>query len=236
MALQLEQIDKEVVIGGITRQDIQDIFTREFEKRGLQGNRVIFFDVSYLMNFYARDMEYIQKVTWATRFDIGLMKDWHRQVERWYLDQTVRDDFGRLLRPIDILRKVDKVPNEGLEEIAEGIVAGGGGGFIYNAIGEGIGSKPYPSDKGCILEIDRINIPQDSIGGSVNRDGSTIYWVANHDKQVQTADVTEGSIHNTSDLSTDKCMNHTIFDGYVIEHTQGVDAISRTTTLYMCSV
>jgi hypothetical protein len=232
----LQEIDRDVVIGGITRADIQEIFSREFEKAGMKGNIVFAFDVSYMMNFYESDFQKIKKITWATRFDIGLMKDWHRQCERWFLDQTVRDNFGHELEPIQIIRGVDKVPNEGLIYIATAILGGGGSVFHHDEIGIGTDGKAYPSDVGCDIPIDRIDIITDSPGGSINQDGATIYWVGNHSKGIATNDYTEGAILDGESATNDKCMNHSYFQGYVIEHAQGVDTINRTTSLYLCSV
>lgn len=233
--IRLEQVDKEVQLVGVTRNDIVEIFRREFELAGVPGNLIFFFDVSYFMTFDVVDLPYVYKQTWATRFDIGLMKDWHRQCERWFMDQTVVDKFSRPWSPIQILRKIDKVPNEGLEQIARAIMGVDLSQYKYDALGIGTGGIAYPSDKALENEEDRIDILKDSPGGSINRDGSTIFWVGNHNKSIINNNFTECGIFDSMDLTKDHIMNHTFFDGFVINHLQGLDGPSRTTTLYMCS-
>jgi len=232
--LKLEQIDKDVKIG-ITRQEIVEIFQKEFARYGVAGNFILFFDLSYFMTFHARDLPYVYKQTWAANYDIGLMKDWHRLCERWFMDQTVRDDFGQKWGPIQILRKVDKVPNEGMEQIAKAILGADLRQFKFDALGIGTGGIAYPSDHGCEDEEVRIDILKDSPGGSINRDGSTIYWVANHLRTIEDNDFTECALHDHIDPAKAFCINHSFFDGYVVQHLQGLDGPSRTTTLYMCS-
>jgi len=231
---QQEEKEKEVVLQGITRKDIEEIFSRAFAEYNVKGNIIFHFDVSYLMNWHLSDFEYIKKLTWLTRFDAGLMKEWHRLCERWFNDQTVLDYRNQPIEPIGILRKADRVPNEGMEQIAADIIGKGTHVFQWDCVGKGVGSV-YPADNILIDEVDRINIPVESIGGSVNRDGSTVYWVANYPKAMQDADCTEGGIVSTLSQGTDRMMNHTVFDGYIIPHRQGIDVVSRTTVLYQCA-
>ena len=227
----------EVELLGITRNDIQDIFQETLKDFKEAKTRIIYLDASYLYTFELSDFEYIRNFNMLMRRSPLHIREWHRLLERWYQDQTVRNDIGYVLKPIKISRTFDRVVNEGMEMLAKCIIGGGDTTFNFRAIGDGAISAASPSDIELVNEIDRIDVNDNPEGGSLSRDGSTIYSVGNHSKTVETpanSEFTECGIFNSSDLVTDKMLDHSVFDDPV-PHTQNVDAPGSTTVIYMCS-
>jgi len=223
---------------GITRNDIQDIFERTLVNFKEAKTRIIYLDASYLYTFDLGDFNYIRKLCLLTRTSVVHVKEWHRLLERWYNDQTVRM-YGNMaiIKPLQISRTFDRVTNEGMEMVADCITGGGGGLFEYRSIGDGSGSAASPSDTILVNEIDRINVNTTPEGGSLSRDGSTIYSIGNHSKSVETPandEFTECGMHNTDNAVTDDMFDHSIFANPV-EHIQNADAPGSTTVVYMCS-
>lgn len=176
-------------------------------------------------------------LTLLTRYDHSLAIEWHRLLERWYQDQTVNIN-DRLIKPIKISRTFDRVTNEGMEMIASGVTSGTSNtSFVYRSIGDGVITAASPSDKILSNEVDRINVNTTAEGGSLSRDGSTIYSIGNHAKTVPTPaneEFTECGMHNTDLPSTDKMFDHSVFED-PIPHVQHADSPGSTTVIYMCS-
>ena len=229
---------QEVELLGITKNDIQEIFEKALKDFKESKTRIIYLDASYLYSFHLDDFQYVRKLNLLVRRDPLHVREWHKLLERWYNDQTVRDSNGYAIKPIKISRSFDRVVNEGLEMLA-GVITGssGAGVFEYRTIGDGAISDASPSDRALSSEIDRINVNTTPEGGSLSRDGTTIYSVGNHSKSVPTpanGEFTECGMHNTDNELTDEMLDHSIFaDG--VPHTQNADAPGSTTVIYMCS-
>ena len=230
---------REPTLLGITRDDIQDIFERTLINFKDAKTRIIYLDASYLYTFDLGDSGYIRKLCLLNRTNILHVKEWHRLLERWFNDQTVRM-YGNMniIKPIKISRTFDRVVNEGMEAVAGYIVGGQFSTiFDYRTIGDGTVSEASPSDKILSNEVDRINVNTSPEGGSLSKDGSTIYSIGNHAKSVPTpanGEFTECGMHNTDDANTDKMLDHSIFEDPV-PHVQNSDAPGSTTVIYMCS-
>jgi hypothetical protein len=106
----------------------------------------------------------------------------------------------------------------------------------YHGLGTGAdpGDKPLPSDTQLVTEVSRINVTENAEGGSLSRDGSTIYINGNHPKTMESGSITEMGAwdgeHSTHDLMAD----HSIFPTGV-PHATGADTAGGTIVLYMCS-
>jgi len=214
--------------------DVQDILNKA--AHDTQTPKVILIGAAYLYTFYLDDFEYVKKFNILGRYDIKAVKQWHVCLERWCNDQTVTLG-GRTFKPLAIDSNFKRVTNEGMEMLAKCIIGGGDTTFNFRAIGDGAISAASPSDIELVNEIDRIDVNDNPEGGSLSRDGSTIYSVGNHSKTVETPannEFTECGIFNSSDLVTDKMLDHSVFDDPV-PHTQNVDAPGSTTVIYMCS-
>lgn len=230
----------EIELLGITRHDIQEIFEKTIAQFK-QKTRIIFLDASYFYTFHLDDFEIVRKFCILGRYDINAVLEWHNCLERWCNDQTV-SLCERPIKPIQIERSLDRVVNEGLEAIAASIVAGSGGDdsggtFPYRSIGDGTVPVVLPSDKTLANEVDRINVLTNKEGGSISRDGSTIYSVGNHSKSIPTPDgsgFTECGIQSNDKQSNDLMLDHSKFVT-PIPHTQDADAPGSTTVIYMCS-
>jgi len=228
--------DSEVKLEGITRNDIQRLVrdaVREFKDA---KTRILYLDASYLYTFDLNDSRYITKLNIMTRYNPIGCREWHRLLERWYNDSTVRMyGNGEQIKPLQIERTIDKIVNEGLEAIAADITGVDSPSFPYRSIGQGTVPKVYPSDKILVDEIDRINVNTTVNGGSLSRDGSTVYSIGNHSKTVISASLTECGMQSTEDPTTDIMFDHSAFASPIV-HTQNADAPGSTTIVYMCSV
>jgi len=226
----------EVELLGITKEDIQNVFEKTLREFKESKARIIYLDASYLYTFELDDFESVRKFNMLGRYDLKAVLDWHRCLERWYNDQTVT--LGNTsIKPIKISRTFDRVVNEGLEMIAASITGFGSTTFEYRSIGDGSASSATPADKILGNEIDRINVNETPEGGSISRDGTTIYSVGNHSKDVPTPvdnEFTECGMHSTDSPLTDIMLDHSIFVDPV-PHTQGQDAPGSTTVIFMCS-
>jgi len=229
---------REPALLGITREDIQAIFERTLINFKEAKTRIIYLDASYLYTFDLSDFNYIRKLCLLNRTNILHVKEWHRLLERWYNDQTVRM-YGNMniIKPIKISRTFDRVVNEGMEMIAGCLTGAGDAIFNFRTIGDGDIDEPSPSDMILVHEVDRIDVNTDPEGGSLSRDGSTIYSIGNHSKDLPTPDngeFTECGMHNTNSPTTDRMLDHSVFADPV-PHTQFADAPGSTTIIYMCS-
>jgi len=231
----LQHIDNEVKLEGITREDIQDIFRKTLKEFKETKTRIIYLDASYLYNFDLSDAKYITKLNTMIRYNPKGAVEWHRLLERWWNDQTVRMfGNGDQLKPLQIERTFDRIVNEGLEAMAAAITGTDAPSFQYRSIGEGVVPKVYPSDTILVDEVDRINVNTTANGGSLSRDGSTVYSIGNHVKSVPSATLTECGIESTADPSTDIMLDHSAFSS-PITHVQNADSVGSTTIIYMCS-
>ena len=231
-----------VVISGITADDIRKILDECVAKYTLTGahiSSVIWLDASYLYQVArGSDFDYLSKLAKLTRYSFSNAVEYHRMLERWYQDQTVRNDRGMEFKPMAIKRTFDKVPNEGLKELALAYVGQSSTDFNWHGLGKGTNlTQAYASDKTLVDEIERIDVWQTPGGGSLGTDGTTIIAVGNHTIDMPGAgeDVTESALFNVEDKTKDLMGDHSIWpDG--IPHTQGDDAMGSSTIIYNCSV
>jgi hypothetical protein len=220
---------------GITREDIQQVLEKTMKEFKEAKTRVINIDASYIYTFELDDFQYTRKLNLLMRYDKRHVKEWHKLLERWYNDQTVRNDRGYAIKPIAIERTLDRVVNEGLEYMAEAIVGSGDiKSFDWRAIGKGVSPEALPSDKTLLDEVDRIDVLGTIEGGSLSNDGSTVYSVGNHSKTVESCSITECGMFNTDVSVNDVMFEHSIFPT-AVPHTQNADAPGSTTVIYMCS-
>jgi len=228
-------MNQEVQLSGITKDDIQQIFENTMQQSQTKC-RILFLDASYLYTFHLDDFVEVKKFNLLGRYDIRAVKAWHSCLERWLEDQTVVLG-GKSIKPLAISRSFDRVVNEGMEMIAQAVTGVAGGLFEYRSLGDGTASTVTPGDKILGNEVDRINVNDTPEGGSLSRDGTTIYSVGNHEKGVVTPvnnEFTECGMHDTDDPTTDRMFDHSIFED-PIPHTQNEDAPGSTTVVYMCS-
>ena len=220
-------------IYGITREEVQAVLEKALRNFKESKTRIIYLDASYLYTFHLDDFEIIKKFNILGRYDINAVKQWHVCLERWLQDQTVI--LGdKTIKPIQIVRSFDRVVNEGLEVIAGTIIGEESVGYPYRSIGQGAISEVSPNDRILSDEIDRINVNTTPEGGSLSRDGSTIYSIGNHAKTVASADVTECGMQSTDSTDSDTMFDHSLFEES-ITHVQNADAIGSTTCIYQCS-
>ena len=229
---------QEVELLGITKQDIQDILQQALKDFKESKTRIIYLDASYLYTFHLDDFQYIRKLNLLVKRDPSLVREWHKLLERWYNDQTVRDNNGYSIKPIKISRSFDRVVNQGLEMLA-GFVTGTGSPSIFDCrgIGDGDIDEASPSDIRLNNLIDMINVNDNPDGGSLSRDGSTIYSIGNHSKAIPTPAngvFTECGMFDDVDENVARMLEHSAFSDPV-PHTQNADAPGSTTVIYMCS-
>ena len=242
--------EQAVTLVGITNEDIQRIFEKTVKEYRVKS-ALMFFDVSYLYTFDKSDIPFIGKFTDRIRLAQTRKRnprqiEWHRMLERWYNDQTI-NIYGKEIKPTAIVRALDRVVNELMENVAQGL-AGQGDVFnpmIWHALGNGAeaGDDPLPGDTALSNEIDRINVLTDPGGGGVSVDGSTFMCIGNHSISVETADFTETGIFDgdkpgggdEGEVVVDDHMgDHSIFPQEV-SHEQNFNAPGSTTVIYQCS-
>jgi len=230
-------MQQEVELLGITKTNIQEIFEQALKDFKEAKTRIIYLDASYLYTFHLDDFQYIKKLNLLLRRDPLLVREWHKLLERWYNDQTVRNDRGYAIKPIAISRSFDRVVNEGLEMIAGCVTGGESGMFDCRGIGDGDIDEASPSDLTLNNLVDMINVNETPDGGSLSRDGTTIYSIGNHDKGVPTPAngvFTECGMFDDIDETLAQILDHSAFD-QPVAHTQNADAPGSTTVIYMCS-
>jgi hypothetical protein len=221
-----------VQLFGVTKEQIQQIYEdalREFK------TRIFFLDASYLYTFHLDDFEYVKKFNKLARYEPKANIEWHGYLERWYQDQTVTIG-GHTFKPIKISRSLDRVVNQGMELLAGCIVGEGSAIFNHRGIGDGTTPEVSLADVDMFNLVDIIDVTDAPEGGSLTRDGTTVYSVGNHAKSVPTpanGEFTESAMFD-SDTVNKKMLDHSIFDD-PIPHTQNADAPGSTTIIYMCS-
>lgn len=219
---------------GVSKNELQDIYDnalREFK------TRVFFLDASYLYSFHQDDFEYVRKFNILGRYDVTANIQWHKCLERWYQDQTVTIG-GKTFKPIKISRTLDRVVNEGMEMLANFVIGSGSPrAFKVRGIGDGAVQTPSLADTDLVHRIDLIDVTDTPEGGSLTRNGTTIYSVGNHSKEIETPDnnqFTECGMFDDLNTAKMRMFDHSTFPD-PIEHTQGVSSPGSTTVVYMCS-
>lgn len=226
-----------VQLYGVTKQQIQEIYDNALRE---YKTRIFYLDASYMYTFHLDDFEIVRKFNILGRYDKRANIEWHRCLERWYQDQTVT--LGdRVFKPIKISRSLDRVVNSGMEMIAGCLIGESSSVFNFRAIGDG----DVPTDQEDVSladtdmynQIDIIDVNTAPEGGSLSKDGSTIYSVGNHSKTVPTPTdnlFTECGMFDSDDEEDRNMLDHSGFPDPV-PHTQNVDAPGSTTIIYMCS-
>lgn len=241
---------QQVVLQGITYEDIQRIFEKTVAECKPNKPTLLYLDIAYLYTFDVSDYLYIQKFTESMKFQQTEYRNpsqitWHTMLERWVSGEYVVID-GRPIKPLQIERTFDRVTNEFMQKIA-GAMAGFGdfAPMKYHAVGDGVsaGSSPSPNDTALQSEVDRIDVTQDVGGGGMSIDGSTFMVIGNHDRFMPSADMTESGIFDRALPGTggeevlivdDTMGDHSIFPGS-ITHLSGQDGPASTTIIYQCS-
>ena len=257
----------EVEIRGITTNQLQDIYENALRDFKEAKTRVIFLDASYMYTFHLDDFENVRQFNILGRYyanhlrELNIKKrkheyvnpveydivyrdnskycmEWHRCLELWYDDRNVT--LGdRTFRPIKISRTFDRVVNEGLEMMSGCMCGEGDAMFEFRAIGDGDVGNDIVSPAALALNhlVDMINVNETPEGGSLSRDGTTIYSVGNHSKEVETpvdSKFTQCSMHDDENQSKMNALDISNFMDPV-PHTQNSDAPGSTTIIYMCS-
>ena len=219
---------------GVTQDQLQAIYDNALREH---KTRVFFLDASYMYNFHLDDFDTVRKFNILGRYDVRANIEWHKCLERWYQDQTVTI-ADRTFKPIKIVRTLDRIVNEGMIQIANAICGLGTiSSFDWRVIGDGDIDLPSLADTTLSNEVDRINVNETPEGGSLSRDGTTIYSVGNHSKETPTpenGEFTECGMVSDSSTTNDKMLDHSVFSD-PIQHTQNVDSPGSTTVIYMCS-
>lgn len=211
---------------GITKDDIQKMMMDAIKDR--VGKPIFGLDANYLYSFDISDLREIKKPKQP--------KEWHRNLERWYTDQTVRDSFGREIKPTQLVRHFDKIVNEGLEMLAGCIVGEESTTFKYSILGDADDVTEAFADATQVgNQISRIDVTQTGEGGSLSRDGSVIYIIGNHPASIASTTVTESAVADTDSSTTDMLLDYTVFP-VGIDHDQFLNALGVTTVIYMCGL
>jgi hypothetical protein len=237
-------VRQQVLLQGITYDDIQRIFERVVAESRPHIPSLVYLDVAYLYTFEPSDIAFVGRYTDKMRTTQQgnrnpLQIEWHRYLERWYADQTVHL-FDRPVKPIKIVRTVDRVVNEFMERIASAMA--GEGDFApmkFHAIGDGAlaGSNPSPGDTALVSELDRIDVTSQIGGGGITVDGSVFMCIGNHDIFSTSGDMTEMGMFDAELPAvgeTDRMGDHSIFPDEV-PHTSGQDSCGGTIIVYQCS-
>lgn len=232
-----------LILQGITYDDIQRIFEQTIKEAYPNKTNLLYLDVAYLYSFDLSDVPFIAKFTdrmresqYGTRNPLQI--EWHRNLERWHAGESV---WG--IKPIKIVRTVDRVVNEFMIRIA-GTMAGfadTNAPFKFHAIGDGAeaGTTPSPGDTALAGELDRIDVTQQKGGGAITTDGSTFMCIGNHDVFSPGGDMTEMGMFDAElpaegEEDDDRMGDHSIFPDEV-PHISGQDSVGGTIVVYMCS-
>ncbi len=234
-------MQQEAQLLGVTRYDIQQMFEEALKQFKSAKTRIMYLDASYLYTFDKSDYHYIQKFTDLIRVSSSRIIQWHTFLERWHQGESCFV-LDRRIKPLQIERTLDRVPNEFLEKIAQAMA--GQGDFApmkFHAIGDGAaaGSDALPGDTTLVSEIDRIDVTQDLGGGAMTVNGSTFFNIGNHAITIPSGDYTETGIFDNEKPGTESTFNDTMGDHAIfptaVNHLSGQNAIGSTTVIYQCS-
>lgn len=231
MYLNMQKLEP-VQLSGVTKDQIQAIYDEALRE---YKTRIFYLDASYLYTFHLDDFEHVKKFNKLARYEPQSNIAWHGYLERWYQDQTVTIG-GHTFKPIKISRSLDRVVNAGMEMIAGCITGEESSIFNFRALGDGTTPEVSLADEDMFNQVDIIDVTDAPEGGSLTRDGTTIYSVGNHAKSVPTpanSEFTESGMFD-SDTANKIMLDHSIFDD-PIPHTQNADSPGSTTIIYMCS-
>jgi hypothetical protein len=239
--MQLQQVE----LRHLTTNDLQTIYENAIEqKKNLPS--IFFIDASYLYTFELEDFNNVRQFNLLGRYysknpfsveNIRYCREWHTALELWCDDKYVT--LGdRRIKPRQITRTFDRIVNEGMRLVALAICGQGTiAAFDCRGIGDGDIDEVSLADEDLEHRIDLINVNETPEGGSLSVDGSTVYSIGNHSKEVETPDNNEFTECGMfDDLNTSKMhmLDHSVFED-PIEHTQNADAPGSTTVIYMCS-
>jgi hypothetical protein len=152
--------------------------------------------------------------------------------------------YNKKIKPLKILRSIDRVPNPCLEKIARSFAGQDFNTMAFASVGDGAiaGTNPSPGDTGLANEVARINVTNEDNGGALSSDGNTFYCVGAFSVDTPTSNtpgLSESGIFDkdkppTSSTIVDTMGDHSIFDDY-IPHVAGSDAPGTTTFIYTCA-
>jgi len=229
-------MQKQVQLYSITREDVQRVFEKVIAEHKPRLPRLVYLDLNYLYNFHLDDFETIRKFCILGRYDLRAVLQWHQYLERWWADMTVVID-GRQIKPIKISQSLDRVVNEGMEQVALSWTGVATSAYKFHAIGDGVVSEVLPSDKILVNELSRVDVTTDPNGGSLSRDGSTLYVVGNHPATAPQGDMSETGVFNAEkpvSIDNDKMLDHSTFPD-TVEHLISQDIPGSTTLVWQCS-
>jgi len=225
---------------GISRDDIQQLVFQAVEQviqKYKHLPKIVYLDTSYLYTFDLADFAYVRRFNLLGRTDPRYPVEWHHFLERWGQDQTVHI-FGKRIKPTGYARTVDRVPNEGLINIAASFTGRDFNIMKWHGIGDGADSDnvlhPSPAATQLVHQQSRINVEDSLDGGSLSQEGSTIYVVGNHPKSIPSGAYTESGIFDSENTAIDNMGDYSIFPDEV-DHSANADAIGSTTVIYQCS-
>lgn len=248
---------EQIILNGVTKEDIQNIIKQALEDfKGIKP-RLILLDGSYLYTFDKSDIPFInkyiiEKMRPGEIIEIDekgrkivrnpAMIQWHEWLERWCMGQTV-EIYGKKIKPLKIVRSIDRVVNECLNKVARSFTGQDFNTMAYAAIGDGAipGSNPSPNDTDLAHEVSRINVLSEDNGGDLSSDGNTFYSVAAYSVDTPTSNTpgfTESAIFDmdkppSTSTIVDSMGDRSIFDD-AVPHVQGSDAPGVTTFIYTC--
>ena len=245
-------MQQQVILQGITYDDLQRLFEQVVNESKPHTPNLLYLDVAYLYTFDPIDIPLIQNFTERMKLaqyidDKGVSRnplqiEWHRYLEEWHSGKfvTLGDSY---VKPIKIVRTLDRVVNEFMERIAAAMA--GHGDFApmkFHAIGDGAvaGSSPSPGDTALVSELDRIDVTAEIGGGGLTVDGSTFMCIGNHDIFSTSGDMTEMGMFDaelpgtTPPIIDDRMGDHSVFPDEV-PHTSGQDAVGGSIIVYQCS-
>ena len=228
---------QEIIFNGITEEDIYRIVKNALGEHNAKVVNALLLDGTYAYTFAKDDIWYSSKLCKLGRYDIKHVREWLRMCDRWWSDQTVRDDRGMLFKPLNIERTFDRVPNEGLTAWSNCFVGEQMEPFKFHAFEDTPGlTKAYPSDTFLVQELERIDVTQADAGGSIGIDGMTIFVVGNHtiDCPGNNTNLTGTALFDSDDPADDKMGDHSILPTPV-PHNQGEDGPGSATVIYPCS-
>jgi hypothetical protein len=246
--MMVQILQEPVQFYSLTVEDIQRIFQETIDAYAKEHHvlpSVIYFDTSYLYTFHLDDWELIKRFTHTINDTIykdenGVWRspmavEWHRILERWCGGQTVRL-FDKPIKPEKICSTADRVPNEGMINIANSFTGRDFNMMKWHAIGTGAsaGTRPSPSATQLVSQQSRIDVTDDPNGGSLSTEGSTVFVVGNHPLSTADGEYTETGIFDAEHTDHDNMGDYSIFPDEV-EHTSNQNAIGSTTVIYQCS-